>query len=76
MSEIDELIAKYGIDIDTPEIEGVENNDVFLVRHGFSQFNYLHRIMENPKDHSCEEWFALKRDPLLCDPDLHPIGVR
>lgn len=76
MQEIDDLITTHNIAIDTPVIENAGTSDAFLIRHGFSQFNFLHKLMANPADHFCEEWYALKRDPSLCDPDLHPIGVR
>lgn len=75
MENINTLIEQHKIAIDTPVIENA-NSDVFLIRHGFSQFNWLHKLMDNPADHQCEQWFALKRDPTLCDPDLHAIGVR
>lgn len=32
--------------IKTPAIEGKETADVFLVRHGFSEFNYLDLVLK------------------------------
>jgi hypothetical protein len=34
--ELQAFVEKYGVMINTPSIEGKENAEVFLVRHGLS----------------------------------------
>ncbi len=63
--------------INTPDIEGKDQADVFLIRHGFSEFNNRHLILK--KDEGGEDnehtWNQLKGDPSLIDANLHNIGV-
>ena len=65
--------------IAAPVIVGADKSDVFLVRHGYSEFNALHSQMKNDQgvaDHKSQVWFDLKSNPDLCDPNLHEIGVQ
>ena len=39
-------MEKYGVMIDTPENEGKDQAEVFLIRHGFSEFNIRHLIFK------------------------------
>ena len=61
--------------IETPPIEGKETADVFLIRHGFSEFNAKHQVLKKEGENHGEKHNALKADPELCDANLHPIGV-
>ena len=40
-----EFAEKYGVMIDTPAITD-SHEKVFLIRHGFSEFNYKHLILK------------------------------
>lgn len=61
--------------IKTPPVEGKENSDVFLIRHGFSEFNAKHLVLIKEGENHGEKHAILKADPAMVDPNLHPIGV-
>ena len=61
--------------INTPAIEGKESADVFLIRHGFSEFNYRHLILKKDGGKEGQPFQDLKASPELCDASLHAIGV-
>lgn len=62
--------------IKTPPIEAKDTSDVFLIRHGFSEFNYRHLVLKKDVgQHHGPEYQSLKADPTLCDANLHAIGV-
>ena len=41
-TESNALIEQYYIPLETPKIEGADDGDIFLVRHGMSDFNVRH----------------------------------
>jgi len=71
-----EYVVKYNIQVHTPPILNKDSSDVFLIRHGFSQFNHKQVAIEKDGlDHDGSLIRAIKCNPDLVDPDLHPIGV-
>ena len=44
--ELEQLAEKYGVMIKTPPIEAKDTSDFFLIRHGFSEFNYRHLVLK------------------------------
>ena len=61
--------------IKTPAIEGKSSSDVFLIRHGFSEFNYRDLVLKKSGDNITQQLKDLKANPDLCDANLHAIGV-
>lgn len=61
--------------IKTPAIEGKETADVFLIRHGFSEFNYRDLVLRKGGGDITQQLKDLKKNPDLCDVNLHAIGV-
>ena len=61
--------------IKTPAIEGKETADVFLVRHGLSEFNYRDLLLKKGGGDITQQLKDLKKNPDVCDANLHAIGV-
>jgi broad specificity phosphatase PhoE len=61
--------------IKTPVIDDKDTADVFLIRHGFSEFNYRHLFLKKDGGKDGQPFQDLKANPELCDANLHPIGV-
>ena len=71
-----EYVKKYNIQVNTPPILNKDTADVFLIRHGFSQFNHKQVAIEKDGlDLEGKLINAIKCNPDLVDPDLHPIGI-
>lgn len=60
--------------IDTPAITDTHES-VFLIRHGFSEFNYRHLILKKDGGKDDERFRALKGNPEVIDAPLSAIGV-
>ena len=39
-TENQKFVNTYGLQIETPEVEMQDSADIFLIRHGLSEFNY------------------------------------
>lgn len=62
--------------MESPAIEGVDEGEVFIIRHGMSVFNLmLLTDLEDQLDRVGPQWLAMKSNPLLVDPDLNEIGI-
>lgn len=61
--------------INTPAIEGKESADVFLVRHGLSEFNFKDLQIKKGTGDIEEQIKELKASPDICDANLHAIGI-
>lgn len=68
------FVQKYEVMIDTPAITDT-NEDIFLIRHGFSEFNYRHLILKKDGGKDDERFTALKGNPEMIDANLSAIGV-
>lgn len=74
----DELkyVEKYHIQTETPPIHNKDYADVFLIRHGFSEFNHEQVALEKDgNDEDGSKLRALKSNISLVDPNLHNIGI-
>ena len=70
-SEIDE----YGWTVEAPVQRTSDTAVFYFVRHGMSGYNYQSFKCEKQYTKDSPEFHAIMKDPTLCDPELHPIGV-
>ena len=69
-----DYVTKYEVMIETPPIVD-QDASVFLVRHGFSEFNYKHLILKKDGGKEGQPFQDLKAHPELVDAQLSGIGV-
>jgi broad specificity phosphatase PhoE len=60
--------------IDTPAITDL-HEEIFLIRHGFSEFNQRHLVLKKDGGKDDERFTALKGNPEVIDANLSAIGV-
>ena len=65
---------QYEVMIDTPAVTDT-NEDIFLIRHGFSEFNKKHLVLKKDGGKDDERWTALKGNTDVIDAPLAAIGV-
>ena len=68
------FVEQYEVMIDTPAVTDT-NEDIFLIRHGFSEFNKLHLVLKKDGGKDDERFTALKGNPDVIDAPLSAIGV-
>lgn len=74
LSEEDQaFVQKFQVKVTNSEIKD-PSAEVFLIRHGFSEFNKPHLVQKIEKPGK-EEFDKLKQDKSLVDPNLASIGV-
>lgn len=71
-----EYVQKHGVIIKNKAIEEKPGAQVYLIRHGFSEFNYRNIAQKQHLGKEGQSTNSLKADPRLCDAQLHPIGVQ
>lgn len=72
-----EFVEKYNVMIDVPAVTDKEA-DVFLIRHGFSNFNLKHLVIKSESGHydaHSDAFRELKGDLSVIDANLSDIGV-
>lgn len=74
----EELISRLNIKLETPPIadKDLANTSCIIIRHGYSMYNFLDSEISQQYGADSEQKLALKGDPTLMDPGLHPIGIR
>ena len=72
------LIRELGITMKLPALpdEEVQRASFFLIRHGYSQYNYMDKMLEKKHGEGSPEHKALKLDTSMMDPGLHDIGIK
>ena len=73
-----QLIEKLGVTMELPRLrdEEVKGAQYFLIRHGYSEYNFKDAMLKAEHGEESKEHQALKLDDSMLDPGLHEIGVK
>lgn len=76
METLDQLVQRLKIDVKHPALADseLESATYILIRHAYSEYNYIAQEMETQFGEHSEEMKLLKGNPALYDPGLHEIG--
>lgn len=65
------FVEKYGVEIEAPPVLGKESADVFLIRQGFTLFNYRQVKLKKESTNYAEQFKVLQANPELYDASLN-----